>query len=157
MRAQVSRAHALVDELRARVAGRVAPELEAACAALAARGGLGPPPPGALADEPLPLPEKPYPNPGPPGLGLSDEGRAAGAADADALGKRCGPAAGCPVCSPPMRAYHGTRTIALRAAYLSSIASSPLVCWCQPIKSKASLFEATGVISRSMYCARRCG
>jgi len=54
---QVSRAHALVDELRARVAARVPAELEARCAALQARGGLGPPPPGALADDPLPLPQ----------------------------------------------------------------------------------------------------
>ncbi len=72
---QVSRAHALVDELRARVAACVAPELEAQCAALAARGGLGPPPPGALADDPLPLPE-----PGAPGWTAGDSAANEGAA-----------------------------------------------------------------------------
>ena len=57
----MSRAHALVDELRMRVAARVPAELAAQCAALAVRGGLGPPPPGALVDDPLPLPDPPRP------------------------------------------------------------------------------------------------
>ncbi len=74
---QVSRAHALVDELRARVAARVPAELEARCAALQARGGLGPPPPGALADDPLPLPQPRLPVP-------AAGGDAADEADGDA-------------------------------------------------------------------------
>ena len=82
--AQVSRAHALVDELRMRVAARVPAELEAQCAALAARGGLGPPPPGALADDPLPLPD-----PAAPGWAGADANGAADGGEFEELAKGC--------------------------------------------------------------------
>ena len=82
--AQVSRAHALVDELRMRVAARVPAELEAQCAALAARGGLGPPPPGAMVDDPLPLPD-----PGAPGWAGADADGAADGGESEELAKRC--------------------------------------------------------------------
>jgi hypothetical protein len=52
---QISKAHALVDEGRAMLERRVPAALEARCEMILAAGGLGPPPPGALADEPLPL------------------------------------------------------------------------------------------------------
>lgn len=54
----MSRAHALLDEGRTLVEQRVPPALIERCKAIAKAGGLGPPPPGALTeDPPLPIPD----------------------------------------------------------------------------------------------------
>ena len=73
-----------------RVAARVPAEVEAQCAALAARGGLGPPPPGALADDPLPLPD-----PAAPGWAGADADGAADGGEFEELATRC-----CPISKP---------------------------------------------------------
>ncbi|CAL8469143.1 g8684 [Coccomyxa elongata] len=52
---EISRACALEDEARMLVEARVPAALAARCEAIHAAGGLGPPPPGALADDPPPL------------------------------------------------------------------------------------------------------